>query len=766
MAHRLRYCRTLTLWLAALLLIAGPLLTPASAQDEEAAEVLDAARRQLTTVQKTIPGTEEDDALIEMRSRLTQLQERLERVTAKISPQIAALDARIEELGTAPDAPEQRELTQQRNALTQQRAALDGQAKLAALLLLETEQALADITARRRELFQQRLSERFRSPFGIRFWAAIKNEVRRDASRALSATSELTHTLGQASMRAWLGASVATIVALVARSLLSQVLLKILTARGSRPALRAFTYVALWTVTSVLIARWWVGAAISGAEMSERVEVLLTTLIACAGFGTYIVTLGAAVLGTCAQPWRTDILSQPVMAKLRSFPPWFAAVLVASALAEQFCAAANLSLAATVAIEALMATALGVVMAVYLRRIAPRYLAQWGWGGRSSSSPPRPLWASVVIGFAWLALGAGALCLILGFIALGGFIIKQLAWALIVVCTAVLLARVLANTIHELLAPKDADQAPVATSRMVSARLQAAVLLSALAQILIGFFALLLLLAPYGAGPAELLELVARAQEGLSIGQIRLRPGELVRAILVLVLGVIAVKHAQRWMQERYLPLTRMDSGMRDSVTSLVTYVGYVIVVALALSAIGVNLQQIAWVASALAVGIGFGLQAIVQNFVSGLILLTERPVRIGDWVSLGDIEGDVRRINVRATEILKGDRSTVIVPNAEFITKAVRNVTHNSPLGVVQFKLPLPLAADLERARDELLRAFRHHPDILRDPAPSVMIDGVEGTNVVFKATGYVHSPRAAYAVRSAVLFDALARLREAGVR
>src|SRR3546814_12894424 len=84
-------------------------------------------------------------------------------------------------------------------------------------------------------------------------------------------------------------------------------------------------------------------------------------------------------------------------------------------------------------------------------------------------------------------------------------------------------------------------------------------------------------------------------------------------------------------------------------------------------------------------VGIGFGLQAVVQNFLSGLILLAERPVKVGDWVSLGGIEGDIRRINVRATEIQMGDHSTVIVPNSEFITKVVRNVTHASPLGRVR---------------------------------------------------------------------------------
>jgi len=173
----------------------------------------------------------------------------------------------------------------------------------------------------------------------------------------------------------------------------------------------------------------------------------------------------------------------------------------------------------------------------------------------------------------------------------------------------------------------------------------------------------------------------------------------------------------------------------------------------------------VAWIASALSVGIGFGLQAVVQNFVSGLILLAERPVKVGDWVSLGGVEGDILRINVRATEIQMGDRSTVIVPNSEFVTKTVRNVTRSNPLGLVQIKLPLPLSTDAQRVRELILQAFADHEDVLDTPAPNVFLDGIEGGNLVFNAKGYVSSPRSSYGVRSALLFTLLQRLHDAGL-
>ncbi|MET0985204.1 MAG: DUF3772 domain-containing protein [Steroidobacteraceae bacterium] len=768
MTCRPYYRRTVFLWLT-LALIACQLLAPVMAQDKEFGTTLDAARSELTAVQKAVPQAEDDAQLLELRTRLQDIQSRLQQGAAQIAPQLASLDARIAELGAAPtDVKEQKDIAAQRRSLEQSRAALDGQARFASLLLLETEQAVSAIAAQRRTLFQGRLSERLHSPLGKRFWAELRNEARRDAVRVATATSELLRTLQRVPTGAWIGALVAAFATLVARSMLTRLLLRIMIARQSHPSLRAFTYVVLWTLTSALIARWFTAALSAGTEASERTETLLNTLVACAGFGTYIVTLGATLVATCAPPWRLDVLPEQVASKLRTFPTGFAVVIVLTALVEQVAAAINLSLASTVAIEALMASVLGLVLATYLQRVAPRHFPHWGSMPSAAVQPAHamPIWASVAVAAAWTVLFAGAVCLLLGYLALGGFIIKQFAWALIVLCTALLLARVLAHAITGLLAPKGVDQSHVGTSSIVSARLQAAVLLSALAQFTVGFFALLLLLAPYGAGPAEFLEHATRAEEGLAIGQIRLRPSDLARAVIVIVLGFAAVRSGQRWLQQRYLPLTRMDTGMRDSVASILTYVGYVVVVSLSLSALGVSLQQIAWVASALAVGIGFGLQAIVQNFVSGLILLAERPVRVGDWVSLGDIEGDVRRINARATEIQKGDRSTVIVPNSEFITKAVRNVTHHSALGLVQFKLPLPLGSDIDKIRNELMQALQNHTDILRDPAPAVMIDGVEGTNVVFNAAGFVRSPRMAYGVRSMILFDALNRLRAAGVQ
>jgi small-conductance mechanosensitive channel len=290
---------------------------------------------------------------------------------------------------------------------------------------------------------------------------------------------------------------------------------------------------------------------------------------------------------------------------------------------------------------------------------------------------------------------------------------------------------------------------------------QVAVLASGLFRVTAFAIALFAALAPFGTEPGDLLSQLGHAASGARIGRIEFTPLAGVAAIGVLVLGIGAIRALQRWLLDRYLPTTSLDPGMRSSVTTLLGWAGIVLVVAFALSALGLGLDRIAWVASALSVGIGFGLQAIVQNFVSGLILLVERPVKVGDWVVLGDAEGDIRRINVRATEIQMGDRSTVIVPNSELITKSVRNVTLANAEGRVRLRLPLPLDSDATRVREILLDALAANADVLKTPTPSVLLDGIDNGVLVFVAVAFIANPRQSGGVRSELLLDVLARLR-----
>src|SRR3954447_25211714 len=295
---------------------------------------------------------------------------------------------------------------------------------------------------------------------------------------------------------------------------------------------------------------------------------------------------------------------------------------------------------------------------------------------------------------------------------------------------------------------------------------QAAVALSGLSRVALFFYMIIALATPLGTSPDEVFQRSGKYGTGVRVGEIQLVPGAIFAAVAVLVAGFIALRIVKNWLDTRFLPTTALEPGMQSSITTLLGYVGGILVVAFSLSALGIGIERIAWVASALSVGIGFGLQAIVQNFISGLILLAEQPVKVGDWVVLGTTEGDVRRINVRATEIQLGDRSTMIVPNSEFITKTVRNVTLANAPGRVMIRVPMPLDTDADAVMAAMHAAFAANARILEKPAVSITVDGIQNATLIFVGVAFIDNPREAGGVRSDILLDMLARLRNAGVQ
>ena len=169
---------------------------------------------------------------------------------------------------------------------------------------------------------------------------------------------------------------------------------------------------------------------------------------------------------------------------------------------------------------------------------------------------------------------------------------------------------------------------------------------------------------------------------GLEIGQFRISLARILLGIVLFIALLFATRLFQRWLRERALQQTRMDPGIANSIDTVVGYAGIALAALLAVSYAGLDITNLAIVAGALSVGIGFGLQSIVNNFVSGLILLIERPIKVGDRIVVGDQQGLVRRISVRATEIETFDRASLIVPNSELITGRVLNWTHRDSLG------------------------------------------------------------------------------------
>ncbi len=765
----------LVAWLLGLMLCAALLSGTqvlAAQVNPEPAEVqrtLDAARVQVDKTRKLLQadGPIPDAELIRLRDEIQSVRADAGGLADKLEPELAGVQARLQELGTpVPGVVEAADIAERRAQLEKARGALDGQVKLARLLAVESGQVSADILALRRQGFQARLGERTASVLNDRFWRDVRAEMPADTSRLALLAGQLRQAAAGVPAAMWLALALVTLALVVIRIWLGRIFLRLTASRVPAGRLRRSFYavavVVLTVVTPVLIAQSVHFALHDNAPLSEIMGDLLKGMVGALAFGGYVAGLGQALLSPDRPSWRLPPVPDQLALRLRWFPWLLAVVLVLAWLVDQLAAALDASLVSTVVINAGVALALCLVLGVALwrgerlRRLARRDPEHF-------SMPAQPWWLSTLIAAAWATVGLSLLSLLTGYVALGSFLIKQVAWTLVVLCSAYLLIALVDDVFSAMLGAR--AERDDSESSLPRTRDQAAVLLAGLGRVAIVLLAVAMLLAPFGEGPSELADRASILSRGIAIGAISIRPGAVLQGLLVFVLALVAVGMIKRWLADRYLPTTGLDPGMRVSAATLFGYAGFVLAVALALVAVGIGLERVAWVASALSVGIGFGLQAVVQNFVSGLIMLAERPVKVGDWVSLGGVEGDIRRINARATEIQMGDRSTLIVPNSEFITKTVRNITHTNPLGLVSFKLPMPLDTDAELAQRLILNAFEDHDSVLDAPAPAVFLDGVDGKNLVFNATGYVASPRLAYGVRSALLFDVLKRLREAGV-
>jgi small-conductance mechanosensitive channel len=251
---------------------------------------------------------------------------------------------------------------------------------------------------------------------------------------------------------------------------------------------------------------------------------------------------------------------------------------------------------------------------------------------------------------------------------------------------------------------------------------------------------------------------------GFKVGDTTISPINIFIAAGVFALTLAALHAVLQWTDAKLLPRLNFDVGLRSSIRTSLAYVGFVIAASLALGYLGLNFEKLALVAGALSVGIGFGLQSIVNNFVSGLILLWERSVRVGDWIVVGSDQGFVRRINVRATEIETFDRSQVIIPNASLIAGVVTNLVRNDRMGRIVIPLTIVASADPEKVRETLLQVAKSHPLVLHMPSPQVLFTGMSASALNFELRLFIADVETLFRVKSDLHFAIFKRFQEEG--
>ncbi|MEZ5542856.1 MAG: mechanosensitive ion channel [Pseudomonadota bacterium] len=256
---------------------------------------------------------------------------------------------------------------------------------------------------------------------------------------------------------------------------------------------------------------------------------------------------------------------------------------------------------------------------------------------------------------------------------------------------------------------------------------------------------------------------------GFDVGSLHFVPAKVVGAIAVLAIGM----SLSRWMRYKVVPelvrRSRLDRGGREAIITISGYLGVLVTLLIALGIAGISFDNLALIAGALSVGIGFGLQNVVNNFVSGLILLFERPVRTGDWIVVGDTQGFVRKISIRSTQIETFDRADVIVPNSELISNKVSNLMLNDPWGRIIVAVGVAYGSDVRQVIDILLAIANEHPGILKDqpgvPPPRAYFVEFGDSALLFELRCFIRQIERKFEIKSDLNIAIDAAFRKAGI-
>lgn len=730
---------------------------------------LDELSDQLDQIRQKVSVKANDDLLANLRQGALQIQKQADTLSAAQAVDIQHLTEQLSILGPVqPD--EAASFSTQRKALTAQKNSLAKDQSDTNALSQSARNLATQIFSLRRSLFDSQISARSASPLTSLFWSNLIRPTDDDLGRMHGLLDEAKQVLASAlapGKRLVFGTIVvgALLLWVLGRRLLERLLIWAMVRwlpegrlRRSALALAVGLLTIAIIVASASLLHW---AVVGDADLSDDMLNLLDQLSTLVVFCAFIVGLGRALCLVAYPSWRLTPLADEIAAAVGRFPAILAVALLVIGTQERINSVIASTLALTVAVNGLTALAISLVFLLALWRYR-RTRRRLGLARPAGIARLLPFVVATWVGFSLLALLGG-------YLTLAYFLAVKLLWMSVVAATAYLVIACFGDICESLLSPKQPGGMALGSALGLSERhqAQASTLLAGVGRTLLLLTAILLAFVPSGSSPGELLERFT--QIGLNdqpLGKLNIVPGDILLALVLLAAGLFCLRVLKEWLGERLLPETNLDAGMRASLVTLVGYIGIVVLAAVVMSTLNISLTNLTWVVSALSVGIGFGLQAIVQNFISGLILLTERPVKVGDWVSLAGVEGDIRRINVRATEIQMGDRSTVIVPNSQFITQNVRNVTMGNALGVVSISLTLPLDTDVMVIRDLLLKAFTEHEAVLDNPAPSVTFKDLTSSGLIISVSGYVNSPRSVGNARSDLLFTVLDRLRELGVK
>lgn len=728
---------------------AGVERTPQAEETRPVRAELESIRLDFERREAALRGRELNDGELQaLRGGVDALVERARVLVDELNPRLEAARAQLAQLGDKPEegaAPESPELQADRRAREAAVAEFDETQRIGRAVMVQGQQIAAQVADQRRALFARAVFRQSQSLASPALWL----DVARIMPREIAAFQRVFMDWGERVRREATAPSIALVILAMLgaaalhwgrRRLLPQLVSRDpgVTPQPLPRHVAALQVLVLGTLPAA-VASLAVFAALDAAGfLPVRVRPIAGAALAGLAFVAFVIALSDAVLAPGRETWRlvkmTDLGARRV-ARLAVTAAW---IITAGKVAEAVNAAIAAALPLAVVTRGLFAAAAAVALAATLRRFAAGAIEDEACLGpyipeSTASGPLRIL--------GWTAVAGLVGGLVTGYVAFAAFLVDQLAWVAILAAVLFLSIRLVdVLLVRSLRDPTRLSSALQANTGLRRRSLQQiAVLVDGVARVVLILAAGLLALAPWGVESRDLLSSLRAAFFGLQVGDLTISLSSVVLAITIFGLGVFATRIVQRWLETAFLPATDLDAGLRNSIKTAFGYLGFFVAAALALSSMGLGLERIALVAGALSVGIGFGLQSIVNNFVSGLILLWERPIRVGDLIVVGDGEGHVRKISVRSTEIETFDRSTIIVPNSNLISGVVRNRVRGDRTGRVIIPVSVLRSHDPVRAAEILTACAAAHPDVLKEPAPRVNFKKIGDPLLEFDLVAFV---------------------------
>lgn len=742
---------------------------PALAQDQQAPDY-DAWNKLADQAEKSLEAGSANDARLQTtREAVVKWRERFKGAEGTNSTRIATLKEQIAALGPPPaeGQTEAEDIAARRKELAEQLATLQAPGRQAVEAYGRADGIVAQIDRTLRERQNSALIRRTPSPLNPANWALMLQETAALGKRLYAEVHDRWGQFGSgpdgnSRVLVTLGFLVAALLLLSRGRRWVDSLPSRLSARASERSRAALVFaVSLGQIAIPLVGLLLAVAALFATDLfAEWGRPLLLSLPA-AGLslfgGIWLARQLFPASGTGVEPPLPMVDARRDKARLR-------AALLATALAlHQLLSRSVLPLAGfnsqndTDTIPERLSEASAGVLHLLLILFGAFCLFRLGTvlrGLKPSAQSETPEYRIRIVGF--LALVGRLVALAAPVLAAAGYVTagNAMLWSSILTLAMVGLLIILQDFIGDFYAmAKGGDQA---------AR-------HALMPVLIGF-ALILLSMPlfalvWGARASDLVEAWTRTQQGFSFGGVRLSPMAVLTFVIVFMLGYFLTNFVQGAFRSSILPKTRLDAGGQNAVSSIVGYVGVALAVLMAITSAGIDLSSLAVVAGALSVGIGFGMQQVVSNFVSGIILLVERPIAVGDWIEVGGQQGVVKKMAVRATQIQTFDRTDIIVPNSNLITQPVTNWTRANLQGRIIVPVTVTLGSDSRLVADILREIADDQPTVLINPPPAALLRGITATGMNFELRAVLADINGGSDVTSEINHQILERFHAAGI-